>query len=71
MPYISFCSRRMHGVSSGVYYTTPFSPSQTFNVLTLDAAVVAPGPRSPGLAFGEPMPQLEEGMNFCLFNNAW
>lgn len=54
----------------GVSYTSVEGAS--FAVNSLDVALVAPGARSPGLAFGEfPSPPLDMGMNFCLFNNAW
>jgi hypothetical protein len=61
----------MHGIWSGVTYTDPTNGQNLLAIESLDAAVVAPGPRLPGLAFGQPMPALENGMNFCLFNNAW
>ena len=60
-------NRAMHAVSPGFAYR---AARDVFTVNTLDAPVVALGPRTP-LGFTTAQPDLSAGIHSCLFNNAW
>ena len=60
-------NRQMHAVSSLVRYK---DAQGSLTVETLDAPVVALGERSP-IYYAEAQPELDKGIHFSLFNNAW
>lgn len=60
-------NRHMHAISDGVGYR---DEDGSFSIESLDAPLVALGERSP-LHFSNNQPDLQKGIHFSLFNNAW
>jgi Domain of unknown function (DUF5054) len=60
-------NRHMHSVSKGITYKEAAS---TFDLETLDAALVVLGEKSP-IYFSNDLPDLSKGFHFSLFNNGW
>ncbi len=60
-------NRHMHALMRGLAYQEGRS---RFSLATLDAPVVALGERSP-IYFSNALPDLNRGLHFSLFNNAW
>jgi hypothetical protein len=60
-------NRHMHALSKGFEIA---SGTDRFEVVTLDAPVVALGERTP-LLFSNQQPDLSRGIHSCLYNNAW
>lgn len=59
--------RRMHAVTNKVICR---HEGRRLELTTLDAPVVAMGDKSP-LNYSRELPDMQNGVHFCLFNNAW
>jgi hypothetical protein len=57
----------MHALSKGIHYR---GAQGSFAIETLDAPVAALGERSP-IHYSEAQPDIQKGVHFSLFNNAW
>ena len=66
---VSGGGRNMHAVHDRIALANKSQPS-FLEILTLDAPVVALGERTP-LNFSPSLPDLNMGVHFSLFNNAW
>ncbi len=60
-------NRQMHALSKGIHYK---GAQGSFAIETLDAPVAALGERSP-IHYSEAQPDIQKGVHFSLFNNAW
>ena len=60
-------NRHMHAISDGLHYG---DPRGALSIGTMDAPVVALGVRAP-MNFSNAQPQLNKGIHFSLYNNAW
>ena len=60
-------NRHMHAVTTSFFHG---EGANRFEVMTLDAPLVALGERTP-LLFSNDPPDLSKGIHSCLFNNAW
>jgi hypothetical protein len=60
-------NRKLHGIIEGIKY---HDNKHKFDIKSLDAPLVAPGKKSL-LDFNNELPEIEDGMHFCLYNNVW
>lgn len=59
--------RNLHGIIRGINYA---DDSGGFHLNSYDAFLVAPGKKAL-LNFDNRLPNMEDGVHFCLFNNVW
>lgn len=60
-------NRRMHFIDS---YVDILTDNGTIRISSLDAPILTIGERN-GIGFKKEMPDLSEGIHFCLYNNLW